>query len=228
MNEKETRASVLEAFVIKSTVKQKAYDNTLKSFVILKKVLKQLERDYLSVVKDKVPAPLLPAFRDRGPFEVEFKIAGDLLIFSMHSNVFEFDNKHPVLKTKYIDEDPLRSYCGTINIYNFLADSFKYNRMNDIGYLVARIFINKDDHFFVEGKRQTAETVKDFAIDSISPGNVRQIVETAIQYCIEFDLLVPPYDQVKMATVEQMREKMTHSKMTTGKRLGFAFNSDDV
>lgn len=228
MDEKETRASVLEAFIIKSTVKQKAYDNTLQTFVILKKVLKQLEKDYLTVVRDKVPATVLPAFRERGPFEVEFKIAGDLLIFSMHSNVFEFDNKHPVLKTKYIEEDPLRSYCGTINIYNFLADSFKYNRLNDIGYLVARIFINKDNHFFVEGKRQNAETVKDFAIDSISPGNVRQIVETAIQYCIEFDLLVPPYDQVKMATVEQMREKISHSKMTTGKRLGFAFNSDDV
>jgi len=228
MNEKETRASVLEAFVIKSTVKQKVYDNTLKTFVILKKVLKQLEKDYLAVVKDKVPVAVLPAFRERGPFEAEFKIAGDLLIFSMHSNVFEFDNKHPVLKTKYIEEEPLRSYCGTINIYNFLADSFKYNRMNDIGYLVARIFINKDDHFFVEGKRQTAETVKDFAIDSISPGNIRQVVETALQYCIEFDLLVPPYDQIKLATVEQMREKISHSRMTTGKRLGFAFNSDDV
>lgn len=228
MNEKETRASVLEAFVIKSTVKQKVYKNTSNAFTILKKVLKQLEKDYTTVVKNKVPVEVLPAFRERGPFEAEFKIGGDLLLFSMHSNVFEFDNKHPVLKTQYILDDPLRSYCGTINIYNFLADSFKYNRSNDIGYLVARIFINKDDHFFVEGKRQTDEIVKDFAIDSISPGNIRQIVETAVQYCIEFDLLVPPYDHVKMATVEQMREKISHSRMTTGKRLGFTFNSDDV
>lgn len=228
MNEKETRASVLEAFVIKSTVKQNVYNNTCNTFTILKKVLKQLEKDYMTVVKSKVPVAVLPAYRERGPFEAEFVIGGDLLLFSMHSNVFDFDNKHPVLKTKYIQEDPLRSYCGTINIYNFLSDSFKYNRLNDIGYLVARIFINKDNHFFVEGKRQTDETVKDFAIDSISPGNIRQIVETAIQYCIEFDLLVPPYDNVKMATVEQMREKISHSKMTTGKRLGFSFNSDDV
>jgi len=70
--------------------------------------------------------------------------------------------------------------------------------------------------------------VKDFAIDTISPGILRQIVETAIQYSIEFDLLVPVYDQVKMATVDQMREKISHSKMVTGKRLGFGFNSDDV
>jgi hypothetical protein len=129
---------------------------------------------------------------------------------------------------KYIEEDPLRSYCGTINIYNFLADSFKYNRVNDIGYLVARLFINKENHFFVEGKKQDDEVVKDFAIDTISPGFLRQIVETAIQFCIEFDLLVPPYERVKMATVEQMRQKISHSKMSTGKRIGFGFSSEDV
>jgi hypothetical protein len=228
MKEKEIRASLLEAFVIKSTIKQKVYANTLLSFKILKKVLKSLEKEYHSIIKDQVAHSIMPAFRERGPFEVEFEIGGDLLIFSMHSNVFEFDNKNPILQSDYIQNDPLRSYCGMINIYNFLADSFKYHRDKDLGYLVARIFINKDNHFFVEGKRQTEENVKSFAVDTISPGVIRQIVETAIQYCIEFDLLVPPYDAVKLATVEQMQEKIIHSKITTGKRLGFSFNSDDV
>lgn len=228
MTDKEIRASFLEALVIKSSVKQSVYENTTQTFTILKKVLNQLEKEYLKAVKGKVADEALPDYTDRGPFEAEFKIGGDLLVFSMHSNVFEFDDKHPVWKTKYIEEDSLRSYCGVINIYNFLADSFKYNRTNDLGYLVARIFVNKDKHFFVEGKRQADEIVKDFAIATISPGILRQIIETAIQYSIEFDLLVPLYDQVKMATVDQMRRKISHSKMTTGKRLGFAFNSDDV
>jgi hypothetical protein len=201
MTEKEVRESLLEAFVIKSTVKQKVFENTQQTFVILKKVLKQLEKDYLSIIKDKVAVSTLPAFKERGPFEAEFRIGGDLLIFSMHSNVFEFDDKHPV---------------------------WKYNRMNDLGYLVARIFVNKENHFFVEGKRQSGEVVRNFAIDTISPGIIRKIVETAIQYSIEFDLLVPLYDQIKMATVEQMHQKISHSKLVTGKRLGFGFNSDDV
>jgi hypothetical protein len=230
MKEKELRAMLLEAYVIKSNVKQKVYQNTLQTLKILRKVLKSLEKDYISAIKDQVPHSVLPSFREKGPFEMEFEIGGDLLIFSMHSNVFEFDNKHPVLKTKYIQDDPLRSYCGMINIYNFLADSFKYNRINDLGYLVTRIFINKDNHYFVEGKRQSDDTdnIKGFASDTVSPGVLRQIVETAIRYCIEFDLLIPPYDAVKLATVDQMREKITHSKMTTGKRLGFGFNADDV
>jgi hypothetical protein len=228
MTEKEVRASFLEALVIKSTVKQKVYNNTVTTFTILKKVLKQLEKDYQHAVKDKLTAVSMPYFKERGPFELEFKVGGDLLIFSMHSNVFDFDDKHPIWNTPYLKEDPMRSYCGTINIYNFLADSFKYNRVNDLGYLVARLFVNKDNHFFVEGKNQTDENVKDFAIDSISPGIIRQIVETAIQFSIEFDLLVPSYDQVKVATVNQMHQKVSHSKMTTGKRLGFSFSADDV
>lgn len=228
MTEKEVRESLMEAYVIKSTVKQKVYENARQTFIILKKVLKDLELNYTELIRGKVSPSLFPVFKDKDAFEAEFIIGGDLLVFSMHTNIFEFDDKHPVWSMPYIKEDPLRAYCGIINIYNFLADSFKYNRFNDIGYLVARIFINKDNHFFVEGKRQSDEVVKDFAVDTVSPGILRQIIETAIEYSIEFDLLVPHYDQVKMATVDQMREKMTHSKMATGKRLGFSFNSDDV
>lgn len=226
--EKEFRNSVIETFILKSSIKQQVYDNTLQSFLILKKVLKQLAQDYVKLLKGKIEDKHLPKYKDRGAFEAEFKIGGDILIFSMHTNVFEFDNKHPIWQMKYVKDDILRSYCGIINIYNFLADSFKYDRRNDLGYLIARIFINNEKHFFVEGKRQSDELLKDFAVDAISPGFLRQIIEIAIQYSVQFDLLAPPYEQVKVATVDQMVEKMHLSKMKTGKRLGFSFNSDDV
>jgi hypothetical protein len=228
MNTKEYRESLLEALVIKSTVKQQVFNNTAESFLILKKVLKQLEKEYINALKGKISENNFPRFQEKGPFEMELKIGEDVLLFSMHSNVFEFDNKHPINKIQYILDDPLRSYCGMIMIYNFLADSFKYNRMNDLGYMVARLFINKDKHFFVEGKRQDRELMKDFALDAISPGILREIVETAIEYSIQFDLLVPPYEQIKIATVDQMQEKISYSKMSTGKRLGFGFRTDDV
>jgi hypothetical protein len=228
MNTKEYRESLLEAYVIKSSVKQQVFDNTTESFLILKKVLRQLETEYIKGLRGKISENNFPRFQEKGPFEMELKIGEDVLLFSMHSNVFEFDNKHPINKIQYVQEDPLRSYCGMIMIYNFLADSFKYNRINDLGYMIARIFINKDKHFFVEGKRQDGEVMKDFAVDTISPGILREIVETAIEYSIQFDLLIPPYEQIKIATVDQMQEKISHSKMTTGKRLGFGFRTDDV
>ena len=120
------------------------------------------------------------------------------------------------------------TYCGVINIYNFLADSIKYNRSEDLGYLVGRIFINKDRHYFVEGKRQMASIYKDFGNNIIDKNALKLIVETSLQYVLEFDLLVPPYDTVKIISVEMVQEKNNTALQQTGKRLGYKFNSDDV
>jgi hypothetical protein len=64
--------------------------------------------------------------------------------------------------------------------------------------------------------------------EEISKSSLQNIIYTAIQYALEFDLLVPPYDTVKIATVGQAEAKIQHSRVITGKRLGFQFNSDDV
>lgn len=218
----------LENLIAKSTVKQQAYQNVFEAFGLIKTILKELTEEYHDVLKGKVDDNVLPVFQEKGVFEAEFKLAGDLLIFSMHSNIFIFDRDHPIWKTEYVKANGANSYCGVINIYNFLADSFKYNRYADLGYLIARIFINWENHFFVEGKRQSDEVVKDFVKDTINKMILRKIIETSIQYAIDFDLLVPPYDNVKIASVEQMMVEISHSKIQTGKRLGFKFNSDDV
>ncbi|WP_423128142.1 hypothetical protein [Gaoshiqia sp. Z1-71] len=228
MNLPEDKSKNLESIVLKSNVKQKVYQNTLYSFNLLKEALRELVDEYSVLLKDRISGESLPTFHEKGLFEAEFRLAADMLLFSMHSNVFVFNREHPVWKVDYIKNDPLNSYCGIIHIYNFLSDSFKYNRMQDLGYLIARIFINRENHFFVEGKRQSGELVKDFQNDIISKEVIKQILDTSIRYAIEFDLLVPPYDQIKIASVEQMQEEIIHSKMKTGKRVGFKFNSDDV
>ena len=221
-------AGSLDGLIVKTNLKQEVYRNSLKSFSLLKEVLKELVEEYTRQLKDKVDDNVLPTFQEKGIFEAEFRLGGDILIFSMHSNVFVFNREHPIWKLDYITSNPLNSYCGVFNIYNFLADSFKYNRFEDLGYLIARIFINRENHFFVEGKRQSSELVKDFGIDELSKENMKTIIEVAIKYAIDFDLLVPPYDQVKIATVEQMQVEINHSRIQTGKRLGFKFNSDDI
>ncbi|WP_159517353.1 hypothetical protein [Sunxiuqinia indica] len=217
-----------ESIVSKSNVKQLAYNNTLTSFNLLKEVLKELVSEYQSALEGRVDKEILPAFNEKGAFEAEFRLAGDLLVFSMHSNVFIFNREHPIWKVDYVKNSPMNGYCGVIHIYNFLSDSFKYNRLQDLGYLIARVFINQENHFFVEGKRQSGELVKDFGNDVVTRDTFKQILETAIKYAVDFDLLVPPYDQVKIASVEQMKEEISHSKIKTGKRVGFKFNSDDV
>lgn len=228
MNTTKKEADYFEGMILKTNLKQEVYRKTVNSFSLLKEVLKELADEYRTALKDRVEDHVLPVFQDKGPFNAEFKVGGDLLIFSMHSNVFVFDRDHPIWKLDYIKANAMNSYCGVFNIYNFLADSFKYDRNEDLGYLIARIFINRESHFFVEGKRQSSELVKDFGSDEMTKNYMREILETAIHYAVDFDLLVPPYDQVKIATVEQMQVEINHSKIQTGKRLGFKFNSDDV
>jgi hypothetical protein len=67
-----------------------------------------------------------------------------------------------------------------------------------------------------------------YGSEEITSQSLQLIISTAIQYTLEFDLLVPPYDTVKIATIAQAEAKIQHSRVITGKRLGFQFNSDDV
>ncbi len=211
----------------KSVVKQLIYDQTIEAFALLKEVLHEIAIELNGNLKG-TDRRIRLEFVDRGKFEAELKIAGDILIFSMHSNVFEFDRDHSIWKLSYVQENKMCSYCGIISIYNFLSDSFKYNRLDDLGYLIGRIFINKDKQYFMEGKRQMGFLYNNFGNADIDKEALRKIVETAILYTLEFDLLVPPYDNVKIASVGQVNNQIENSKIRTGKRLGFKFNSDDV
>ncbi len=193
----------------------------------VKDILKNLSKDVNGNLGN-IDARIRLEYTDRSSFDAQIKVAGDILLFSMHSNIFQFDREHPAWKTAYIQKNKYNAYSGIINIYNFLADSFKYSRFDDLGYLIARIFINHENQYFVEGKRQMGMLFTNYGSEQISKESLQIIIETAIHYSLEFDLLVPPYDTVKIATVGQVEAKIQHSRITTGKRLGFQFNSDDV
>jgi hypothetical protein len=227
MAQEDLKSNILNSLKDKSTVKQKVHDNTLKVLADLKEILQELVKEFNLKLKDTDQRIHLE-YTDNGSYGAQLKIAGDLMIFAMHSNVFEFDRSHGVWKTSYVKADRMASYCGIINIYNFLADSFKYNRQQDLGYLVGRIFINKDLHFFTEGKRQFGFFFNNFGNVVITRASLAHIINLAINYTLDFDLLVPPYDTVKIASVEQISDRIQLSRLRTGKRLGFQFNADDV
>ncbi|HLN19826.1 MAG TPA: hypothetical protein VK213_01965 [Bacteroidales bacterium] len=219
--------SIVSTLKEKSLLKQKVYDNTLDAFNTLKEVLKSMVKE-INAQLEGMDSRIKLEYTDRSSFDAQIKIAGDILLFSMHSNIFQFDREHPAWKTSYIQKNKFNAYSGIINIYNFLADSFKYSRNDDLGYLIARIFINHEKQYFVEGKRQMGMLFTNYGSEEISKLSLQVIIATAIQYALEFDLLVPPYDTVKIASVGQAEAKIQHSKVMTGKRLGFQFNSDDV
>jgi len=223
----EKKKTIIGTLNEKSLLKQKVYDNTLEWFSVIKDILKSLSKDINTNLGNTDPRIKLE-YTDRSTFDAQLKVAGDILLFSMHSNIFQFDREHPAWKTPYIQKNKYNAYSGIINIYNFLFDSFKYSRLDDLGYLIARIFINHENQYLVEGKRQMGMLFSNYGNEPLNRPSLQVIISTAIQYSLEFDLLVPPYDTVKIATVGQAETKIQHSRVITGKRLGFQFNSDDV
>jgi hypothetical protein len=225
MDTKTPRELILKTLKEKSSMKQDVYTNTLHTFSTLKSVAKrmvaELKKDLAAIDKR-----VIIDYSEKGEFEFELRIAGDLLIFAMHTNVFEFDKSHPLWRNSYIREEHTRSFCGMINIYNFLSDSFKYNRVNDLGYVIGRIFVNRENHYFVEGKRQLGFLYNDFVHAVIDEAAIKAVLESAILYCLNFDLYTPPFDAIKEISVIDMQTATESMQIKTGKRLGFRFQAD--
>ncbi|MFN3874493.1 MAG: hypothetical protein ACK4L7_01105, partial [Flavobacteriales bacterium] len=66
----------------------------------------------------------------------------------------------------------------------------------------------------------------DLPANDLTRGRLKQVLLSVVLYVLEFDLLAPPYDQVNQVTVSEMNELNANLKISTGKRLGFRFQSD--
>ncbi len=209
----------------KACTKQFVYRNMLNVFQKFKQQLQHLEEN-LSARMASIDNHVELKFYDKGPFEAQLKFSGDTMVFMMHTNVFDFPDDHHIMRLPYIDEDKMREYCGLIQVYNFLSDSIKYNRNGDIGILIGRIFINKDNHFFIEGKRPLSFLFNDITRHEMNDENVRRIIEESMLFCLNFDLVAPPVDAVSYITVEQKNIELYSSGLPTSKALGFQMNKD--
>lgn len=220
------RQLIIKILKEKAVLKQEIFSKTKDVFKLLKECLVEINKDLVTQVNTD-GTKLYFNYQEKGDFEAIIAFSGDTLIFYMHTNVFNFDRSHGIWKTTYVKEDERRAYCGVINIYNFLTDSFRYNREQDLGYLIARIFINHELHYFVEGKRQLGFLYNDFANAVIDKAALTKIVESAILYSLDFDLLTPSYDQVKQVSMMEIFANSEILQLKTGKRMGFRFQADN-
>jgi hypothetical protein len=207
----------------KSILNKDVTDITFEVFSSLKHILLQIEKALKSKIHDE---RIKFQYKDNGTFEAELKAGDDVLIFLMYTNALVFDENHSLYKTSYISKDHTRATCGMISIYNFLSDSFKYERINDMGFLIGRMFINREKHFFLEGKKQLGILFNDFANSIVNDESILAIVEKSIQYSIDLDLNVPPFDQMKEISVHEVIDYSLQASISSGKRLGFRFEND--
>lgn len=202
----------------KSSAKQVTYKNLLSAFDLLAKESKRIITELKKRVKPG-DEDVTVDFRLINEHEFHVKLAGDLLVFVLHTNVVTFADEHPLMKSDYIKEKEINRYFGQVMIYNFMSDSIKYNRMNDPGYLLARILINHENRFLVEGEGQLG-----FLYETISQGQITElelnsIVKLSLKIAIENDLMAPPFPDVRFITVYQKNEKT--QELGAGQKIGF-------
>jgi hypothetical protein len=224
MDSKEQYYQIVSSLKEKSTYKLAVLQEAKKQFSAMKEVAKVLAEE-LCTEMDCVEGVEV-SYVSKGEFQFELRFGEDVLVFFLHNDVFDFEKSHPVWKRSYVDDDRMRAFCGMISVFNFLKTSFEMDRNEDIGYLISRIFVNRDSHYFVEGKRQLGFLFNDFGKETIDENAMRSILMSAILYCQEFDLLTPPFSSMSEVQVGRMIDISNKMNVKTGKRLGFQFSWD--
>ena len=218
------RDGIIDLLLNKAAMKQDIADYSEKVFESFKEITKnELETLRKTVSDDRVRMKL----EDKGKHEFRVSIGSDVLVFQLHRNVFRLPDDNPLWKTPYLEQNGANGFFGMINIYNFLAESFEQNRMNDAGYLIGRIYLNHEERFMVEGKGQLGFLFRDLANSKMNSDIIRHILQVSMAFAIEFDLITPPYDLVQQVSVGQIQMISSDLQVATGKRLGFKFSAED-
>ena len=219
MSEQEDPLEYLQKMLeSKSAAKQITYKNLLQAFTTLSKESKRIVQELKKKVKPAHEDVTID-FKIVNEYEFHVKMAGDLLVFVLHTNIVTFGEDHPVMKEPYIKEKDINRYFGQIMIYNFMSDSVKFNRVNDPGYLLARLLINHEGRYVIEGEGRLGALFNKISKEPISEDELNILVKLTLMIAIENDLMAPPYPQVKFITLNQKIEKT--QELGAGQKIGF-------
>lgn len=220
----QNRKVILDLLLNKSALKQNIADDCEQVFITIKDTIKKEIDALQKKIKDQ---RIRLSYKEKGNYEMHVYVGSDVLVFHLHNNVFRLPDDNALWGTKYLRENDSNGYFGVIYIYNFLAESFLQNRLNDSGYLIGRLFINHERHFMMEGKGQLGVMFRDLENTTLSDDLLCLIVQSSFAYALEFDLLVPPYEYVAELSVGEIQLISNNLQLQTGKRLGFKMKSDE-
>jgi len=215
--------TILNLLLTKSALKQDISEDTQIAFGQYKSEVRAILQELKTEVKDD---RIRLNFIEKSDNEFHVYIGSDVLVFQMHTNVFRLPDGHPLWDIDYLKKKDQNGFFGMIHIYNFLAESFIQNRYNDAGYLIGRMFVNHDEHFFVEGKGQLGFLFKDPTDNKITKESIRHILQVSFSFALDFDLFMPPYEVMQELSVEQVQMLGSSLSTATGKRVGFKFSTE--
>jgi hypothetical protein len=208
----------------KSAAKQKTYNHLLSAFRTLRNEASRVTEELKKRARIQHEDVTIE-FTEVNEHEFHVKLAGDLLIFVLHTNIVTFSDDHVIMQDPYVRESEINRYFGQIMIYNFMSDSLKFNRVNDPGYLLARLMINHDNRFFVEGEGQLSSLFQTVSQGPVTEDVLNALVKLSLAIAIENDLMALPYPQVKFITLYQ---KLEHTPdLGGGQKIGFRMSYED-
>lgn len=218
------REEIIDLLVNKAAIKQDIADYSEEVFALFKQEINN-EIEALKTEVDDTRIRLKCKVVSNHEFRLY--IGSDVLVFQLHRNVFRLPDEHPLWETDYLKQNGANAYFGVINIYNFLAESFEQRRLNDVGYLISRVFVNHDKKCMVEGKVEELSLFENLEDSVLTEEMIQNICQKAIAFSIEFDLITPPYELIQEISFQQIQEISSNLQVATGKRLGFKFSADD-
>lgn len=213
---------IFEGLRQKSTAKQAIYRNAQAAFECLRNVTQELVLDLTRRVTS-VDSSVIIEYRPVNELEFHIRFSGDLLVFVMHSNIITFPDDFPLFGSRYVSDDFRRRFFGHIMAYNFMADSIKYQRLNDPGYLVGRLLVNIDNHYYIEGAKQLDMPENDMEHNVINDDAMRLFVESAMIAAVNNDLMAPPIQDIQKISVKQ---KLENQQVSRGSKVGFNFRNE--
>jgi len=213
---------IANLLLTKSSIKQETYRHICDTFKGLRQEAEHIITD-INAKTDMKDRDITLAVTDVSEQEFHVKVAGDLLAFFLHTNIITLSDDYEYNKSEYVLENPHRKYLGQINVYNFMADSLKYNRVNDPGYLVTRLMVNHEQRFIVEGDRQVNFLFEPVSSKPIDQADLNILTHLIITQAIENDLVAPPFNQIRGLTLQQ---KMARTEVVgAGHKIGFQMSS---
>ncbi len=208
---------IIEKLKNKACVKQDAYDVTQKVFAEVRTIINEIA-DEINKKKNFSDSRVTIEVKEVDEFEFQLHIGSDLLSFILQSNVVAFPSDHSVYKQKYVKKDNNKAFFGQIMVYNYMADTVKYKRHGDVGYLIERIFVNVDEKFYVEGMKNLNFSYLDLSHNDITKEVLTELLEEAILMAIDTDLVSTSYEENFVMTLQQ---KYNSRSIKAGKKVGF-------
>lgn len=218
------RSDIIELLNSKVSFKQDLADYAVEMF----EEFKQIAQNELDALRNNIEDQRIRLdFIDKSEHEFTLFVGNDALVFQLQRDIYKLPDENPMWDTAYLSGEESNGYFAIVNIYNFLVESIEKNRLNDIGYLVGRVFVNNDEHFITEGNGQLGFLFRDLADMEVNEGILREIIQSSISYALEFDMITPPYEMIRDVSVIEIQAISSELQQGHGKRMGFKFDADN-